>query len=113
MNAVGIDVSKGRSTVSVLQPGGVIVRNPFSVTHTSSGLKSLTDYIRTLDGETKAVMECTGRYHEPVLRALSDAGIFVSAVNPHLRRNSGNNTIRKDKSDHADSRKISRYTCDN
>lgn len=113
MNAVGIDVSKGRSTVSVLQPGGVIVRNPFSVTHTSSGLKSLTDYIRTLDGETKAVMECTGRYHEPVLRALSDAGIFVSAVNPHLIRNFGNNTIRKVKSDPADSRKIARYTLDN
>ena len=26
LNAVGIDVSKGRSTVAVLQPGGVVVR---------------------------------------------------------------------------------------
>ena len=83
-NAVGIDVSKGKSTVAVLQPGGTVVRKPFDVTHSSCELKSLTDYILSLDGETKAVMECTGRYHEPILRALSDAGIFVSAVNPHL-----------------------------
>ena len=26
-NAVGIDVSKGKSTIAVLQPGGVIVGN--------------------------------------------------------------------------------------
>ncbi len=30
-NAVGIDVSKGKSTIAVLQPGGVIVRKPFDV----------------------------------------------------------------------------------
>ena len=32
-NAVGIDVSKGKSTIAVLQPGGVIVRKPFDVFH--------------------------------------------------------------------------------
>ena len=112
-NAVGIDVSKGKSTVAVLQPGGTVVRKPFNVVHSSCELKSLTDYILSLDGETKAVMECTGRYHEPILRSLSDAGIFVSAVNPHLIRNFGNNTIRKVKSDPADSRKIARYALDN
>lgn len=112
-NAVGIDVSKGKSTVAVLQPGGTVVRKPFDVSHSSSGLKSLTEYIKTLDGETKAVMECTGRYHEPVLHALEEAGIFVSAVNPHLIKNFGNNTLRKVKSDPADSRKIARYTLDN
>ncbi|EHF07247.1 hypothetical protein HMPREF1020_00839, partial [Clostridium sp. 7_3_54FAA] len=34
-NAVGIDVSKGKSTIAVLQPGGAIVRKPFDVFHTS------------------------------------------------------------------------------
>ena len=112
-NAVGIDVSKDKSTVAILQPGGTVVRKPFNVAHSFGELKKLTDYILTLDGETKAVMECTGRYHEPILRALSDAGIFVSAVNPHLIKNFGNNTIRKVKSDPADSKKIARYTLDN
>ena len=112
-NAVGIDVSKGKSTIAVLQPGGTVVRKPFDVKHSSSDLKSLVDYISSLEGDTKAVLECTGRYHEPVVRLLSAAGIFVSAVNPHLIRNFGNNTIRKVKSDPADSRKIARYTLDN
>ena len=112
-NAVGIDVSKGKSTVSVLQPGGVIVSKPFDVEHSASGLKKLSDYVRSLDGDTRAVLECTGRYHEPVLRSLSDAGVFVSAVNPHLIKNFGNNSIRKVKSDPADSKKIARYALDN
>ena len=112
-NAVGIDVSKGKSTVAVLRPGGVIIRKPFDVIHSPRELKDLADFIRSLEGDTRAVMECTGRYHEPVLHALSDAGIFVSAVNPHLIKNFGNNTIRKVKSDPADAKKIARYTLDN
>ena len=30
------------------------------------------------------VMECTGRYYKPVVRELSRAGFFVSAVNPQI-----------------------------
>lgn len=112
-NAVGIDVSKGKSTVAILQPGGTVIRKPFDVEHSSSCLKELNDFILSLDGDTKAVLECTGRYHEPILRSLSGAGIFVTAVNPHLIKNFGNNTVRKVKSDPADAKKIARYTLDN
>ena len=34
MNAVGIDVSKGYSTVTIMRPFGEIVASPFEVTHT-------------------------------------------------------------------------------
>lgn len=112
-NAVGIDVSKGKSTVAVLQPAGVIIRKPFNVNHTSSELDDLAKYIGSLEGETRVVLECTGRYHEPVVKTLSEAGLFVSAVNPHLIKNFGNNSIRKVKSDPADAKKIARYTLDN
>lgn len=112
-NAVGIDVSKGKSTIAVLQPGGVIVRKPFDVFHTSQSLKELSDYLASLQGDTRVVMECTGRYHEPMANALSDAGLFVAVVNPHLIKNFGNNTLRKVKSDPADAKKIARYTLDN
>ena len=67
-NAVGIDVSKGKSTVAVLQPAGVIIRKPFNVNHTSSELDELAKYIGSLEGETRVVLECTGRYHEPVVK---------------------------------------------
>ena len=73
-NAVGIDVSKGKSTVTVLQPGGTVIRKPFDVSHTSQNLNELAAYLDSLDGDTRIVMECTGRYHEPILKALSEAG---------------------------------------
>ena len=39
--------------------------------------------------------------------------IFVSAVNPKLIKDYGNNTLRKVKTDKADARKIARYGLDN
>ena len=83
-NAVGIDASKGKSTVSIIRPAGVVVKRPYDVMHTASGLNDLISYIQSLEGETKAVVECTGRYHEPVLKVFSEANIFISAVNPKL-----------------------------
>ena len=45
LNAVGIDVSKGRSTVAVLQPGGVVVRKPFDVYHNQNEMNDLVSFI--------------------------------------------------------------------
>ena len=36
MNSVGIDISKGRSTVAVMCPFGEVVISPFEVRHTDS-----------------------------------------------------------------------------
>ena len=113
MNAVGIDVSKGKSMVSVLRPFGEVVAKAFEVCHTASELRELADYLKSLDGETKVILEHTGRYYEPVAQLLCDAGLFVSAVNPKLIKNYGNNSLRKVKTDKADSRKIARYGLDN
>jgi len=57
-------------------------------------------------------MEHTGRYYEPVATWLSDAGIFVSAVNPMLIKDFGDDSLRSPKTDKADSKKIARYTLD-
>ena len=114
MNAVGIDVSKRKSTVAILRPGGKDVVKPFDVPHLSADFQSLEKLIRELDGETRIVMECTGRYYEPVARELSQAGFFVSTVNPQIIRNfqGQDNPLRKVKTDKADSVKIARYTLD-
>ena len=113
MNAVGIDVSKGKSMVTVLRPGGEVMLAPRTVRHTSSELSELARTLKSLDGETKVVMEHTGRYYEPVAQLLHDAGLFVSAVNPLLIREFGNNSLRRVKTDKADSVKIARYALDN
>ena len=61
MNAVGIDVSKGKSMVSVMRPFNKVVAKPFTVHHTGSELKELANYLKRLDGETRVVREHTGR----------------------------------------------------
>ena len=71
MNAVGIDVAKRKSTVAVLRPGGEVVVKPFDIPHLTNDFKSLTSFLHSLEGETRIVMECTGRYYEPVARTLS------------------------------------------
>jgi transposase len=112
MYAVGIDVSKGRSTVAVLEPLGKTVAKPFEVRHTKSGMNDLVNYLNTLDGECRVVLEHTGRYYEPVVRWLSGAGLFVSAVNPKLIKDFDNNSLRRVKTDKADARKIGRFALD-
>lgn len=82
MNAVGIDVSKGRSTIAIVQPFGVIIAEPFEVSHNAQELKELVERLKLLSGETKVIMEYTGTYYEPIANALHNADIFVSVVNP-------------------------------
>lgn len=112
MNAVGIDVSKGKSTVAVIQPFGIVLAEPFDVFHTDSDLKNLTDFIKSLSGETKVVMEYTGTYYEPIANALHNEGIFVSVVNPLLIDDYGTNRVRKVKTDKKDSLKIASFAID-
>lgn len=109
MNAVGIDISKGKSMIAVMRPFGEVVAKPFEVHHTVSELRELANYLKSLGGETRAVLEYTGRYYQPIARYLHEAGIFVSAVHAKLIHDYGNNSIRKVKTDKADAVKIANY----
>ena len=113
MNAVGIDVSKGKSMVAIMRPFGEVVASPFEVTHTDSELSELANTLKSLNGETKVIMEYTGNYYQPVAYALHEAGLFVSAVHAKLIHDYGNNTIRKIKTDKADAVKIANYGLSN
>ena len=112
MNAVGIDVSKGKSTVSILRPFGELVYSPFDVNHSSSDINALIQLINSVEGESRIVMEYTGRYYEVLAHQLSEANLFVSVVNPKLIKDFDNDSLRKVKSDNADSIKIARYALD-
>ena len=109
ITAVGIDVSKGKSTVAVRRPGGEIVMMPFVVLHTAEDLAELTNTLRSIGGEIRVVMEHTGMYWRPIALALKEAGFFVSVVNAMLIHDFSDNSIRKIKTDRADSLKIANY----
>ena len=112
MNAVGIDVSKGKSMVAILRPYGEIISTPFELKHTSSDINALVEQIKSVEGESRIVMEHTGRYYEVLAHQLSQANLFVSAVNPKLIKDFDNDSLRKVKSDKADAVKIARYALD-
>ena len=112
MNAVGIDVSKGKSTVAVLRPFREVVASPFDVIHNDSDLKQLVELIKGLPGESKVVMEYTGTYFEPIAQFLHNNGIFVSVVNALLVHDYGGNSLRKVKTDKKDALKLASYALD-
>ncbi len=113
MNAVGIDVSKGRSTVAILRPMGEVAQIPVDVNHDMVSLERLAYQILALGEETKVLMEATGRYHEPVARELHEHGIFVSVINPlAIHSYCSGGTVRKVKNDKKDSLKIAKFALD-
>ena len=113
MNAVGIDISKGKSTIAIMRPLKEVVASPYEICHTDADLKKLASFLKSLSGETRVIMEYTGKYYQPVARYLHEAGIFVSVVNALLLHNyNGNNTLRRGKTDKIDAVMLARYALD-
>ena len=109
MNAVGIDVAKGKSMITVRQPLDVVTVKPYEVLHTVSELEKLAEFLKSLSGETRVIMENTGAYHLPVAKKLHEAGIFVSVVNAKVIHGYDKDPLRKVKTDKADAKKIAEY----
>ena len=111
---VGIDVSKGKSTVSVLSVEGEIIEEPFEINHDLSNLYLLNEKLSTfLKEDLKIVLEQTGTYHLPILTYLLDNGYCVIAENPLKIKKYLDRNLRKAKNDKKDSLKLAEYCCDN
>lgn len=111
---VGIDVSKGKSTVSVLSVEGEIIEEPFEINHDLSNLNLLNEKLSTFSKEDlKIVLEQTGTYHLPILTYLLDKGYCVIAENPLKIKKYLDRNLRKAKNDKKDSLKLAEYCCDN
>ena len=107
MNAISINISKVKALSPSAGPVMWFLCHPMTFPHTQTAMAG-----QNLDSETKVCIELTGRYYEPVANWLSDADIFVSAINPILIRDFGNDSLLAPKTDKADSKKITRYTLD-
>ncbi len=113
MVSVGVDVSKGKSTVCFLTDYGEVLYKPFEISHTEKDLSHMVDLISSTKEEVRAVMESTGSYHLPILNFLKEHGVFVSVINPLVMHKYANLTLRKGKTDVLDSIKIAKYGLDN
>ena len=111
---VGIDVSKGKSTVAILSIEGEVIEEPFEINHYINGLNLLEGKLKDISKEDlKIVMEKTGTYHLPVLGYLLDKGYFAVAENALKIKKYLDRGLRKAKTDKKDSYKLAEYTCDN
>lgn len=109
MISVGIDVSKDKSVVCILKPGGEVLATPFEMPHTMKALLSLITLLKGYEEETRVVLEATGHYHWPVVQMLIDNHVFVTCVNSLRMSRYCSQSIRKGKTDKIDAVKIASY----
>lgn len=109
MIAVGIDVSKSKSTVSILNSDGTTLVKPYTMLHTQADMCALADYLRAFDEPITILMEYTGHYHYPVLKKLQQEGFPVCIINPYQMKKYADVEIHKAKTDKKDAIRIATY----
>lgn len=109
MIAVGIDVSKSKSTVAILNSDGTILAKPFNMNHTLSDMDALSSYLKEQTEPITILMEYTGHYHYPVLKKLQEDGFPVCLINPYQMKKYGDVEIHKAKTDRKDAIRIATY----
>ena len=113
MYAVGIDISKGKSTISIITLNGEVIEEPFEITHDQEGFNILLSKIKNYrKDEIKFVMEATGHYHLPLLNSLIENDYFVCVENALVIKKYCDIDLRKVKNDKKDSLKLASYCCE-
>lgn len=81
--AVGIDISKGKSTIAAISTKNNILLAPTDFTHTASSMQKIIAKLHTLAhkngapiSNVKITMEATGHYHEIVAGIFNDASFL-------------------------------------
>lgn len=110
MISIGIDVSKRKSTVAIINVMGEILHTPFDIDHSQNGIQNLLRLIKDYPKEqVRFIMEATGIYHLGLVNELQKQGYFVHVANPLLIKKYFDAEIRKGKTDRKDALKLSRY----
>jgi len=112
MIGVGIDVSKLKSTICILNEYGEVLQTPYEISHTETDLKELSKRIKGHGGknDVRVVMEATGAYGRPVLYYLLNEDIFVSEINPlAMKKYRADINFRGVKNDSIDAMAIAQY----
>jgi transposase len=107
--SVGIDVSKGKSTVCIMKPRGEILVAPFDILHTMESVLALAHRLKAYEEEVRVVLEDTVHYHWPVVTVLTENDIFVCCVNALRMKKYCSQSLRRAKTDKIDSVKIASY----
>ena len=109
MFAIGIDVSKFKSTIAIIKDGDIFTK-PFTINHSQEGFDNFECKLKGIDkSQIKIVMESTGIYHLTLLTKLLENNYFVCVENAFLLKKFFDVHLRKAKTDNLDSLKIAKY----
>ena len=109
MIAVGIDVSKSKSTVAILDSYGTVLATPFNMAHTQPEMTALASRLKAFNEPVTILLEYTGHYHYPVLKKLQEEGFPVCVVNPYQMKRYGDVELHKAKTDKKDALRIATF----
>ena len=109
MICVGVDVSKGKSTVAVIDKDGEILMRASEYEHTETGMTKLIQRLKMLKEEPRIVVENTGYYHWPLVNSLMDNGFFVCVVNSIIVSKFAKVQMRSGKTDRLDAMMLCRF----
>lgn len=98
--SLGIDIASADFQVYLRQNDSQGINRSFK--NTSAGIQQLIGFLKKNTFEGKIVMESTGRYHFLCAVMLSEAGYFVSVINPLITKKYQSANIRKCKTDKID-----------
>jgi transposase len=107
---VGIDISKSKLDVALLDERGKLKSHVFS--NDSKGHGMLVAWLLDRCGSQERVsvcMEATGPYGETVAIALADAGFVVSVVNPARIKGFAQSELVRNKTDRVDAGLLARF----
>ena len=108
---VGIDVAKSKLDVGLLDGRDKVKSHVFD--NSAKGFEALIAWLKQRGCDpvlTKVCMEATGPYSEAVATTLSDAGWFVSVVNPSRIKGFAQSEMARNKTDKADAGLLARFT---
>jgi len=109
---LGMDVAKAKLYCCLLLDEASGKRKTKVVKNTQSGIVDLLAWVakQNVSPETlHIVMEATGIYHEQAAKALADAGVMVSIINPAQVKDFGRGLAVRTKTDGVDSVVLARY----
>jgi transposase len=107
---VGVDVAKSKLDVALLDERGKVKAHVFN--NDAKGFAALQAWLKQRGSEPSATtlcMEATGPYGEAAATALSDAGWYVSVVNPARVKGFAQGEMARNKTDQADAALLARF----
>ena len=86
MIAVGIDVSKSKSMVAVLDSYGTVLASPYTVNHDATDMNALVAYLKGFDEPVKNVMKIKGNEMTLTKRGIINVQMNFEAGKKNLTR---------------------------